>query len=212
MGRRSGTHRHTRIFRRRPSCLTLGTHFDAGKPDAKDEIDRVSSRPDLMVLIYPVITMGEFTHGGSKANLLGENPTAGSRPPLFERASGHKGNAARVSHPRDHGPCRSGRKQPYVRVGVAKGGRSVRASPLRARAARFWPCTGKPDPRDMDTKVRGLARRSRFYKEIMKRINKNFAAAVFAALLVQLITSAVYTQRRTAKPAKKYKRPDDHRG
>ena len=54
---------------------TLGTQFDAGKPDAKDEIDRVSSRPDLMVLVYPVITMGEFAHNGSKLNLLGENPT-----------------------------------------------------------------------------------------------------------------------------------------
>ena len=55
---------------------TLGTHFDAGKADAKDEIERMSSRPDLEILIYPVITMGEFTHGGSKKNLLGENPTA----------------------------------------------------------------------------------------------------------------------------------------
>lgn len=55
---------------------TVATHFDAGKPDAKDEIERVSSRPDLQILIYPVITMGEFTHAGSKKNLLGENPTA----------------------------------------------------------------------------------------------------------------------------------------
>jgi acetyl esterase/lipase len=54
---------------------TLGTHFDAGKPDAKDPLERISSRPDLMVLIYPVITMGDFTHAGSKKNLLGENPT-----------------------------------------------------------------------------------------------------------------------------------------
>ena len=53
---------------------TLGTHFDAGKADSTDAIERVSSRPDLMVLIYPVITMGEFTHKGSKTNLLGENP------------------------------------------------------------------------------------------------------------------------------------------
>jgi acetyl esterase/lipase len=54
---------------------TLGTHFDAGIANAKDPIDRASSRPDLMVLIYPVITMGEFTHKGSKLNLLGENPS-----------------------------------------------------------------------------------------------------------------------------------------
>ena len=46
-----------------------------GKPDTTDAIERVSSRPDLMVLIYPVITMGEFTHNGSKTNLLGDEPT-----------------------------------------------------------------------------------------------------------------------------------------
>jgi acetyl esterase/lipase len=62
---------------------TLGTHFDAGKANANDEIDRVSSRPDLMVLIYPVITMGDLTHKGSKLNLLGENPT----PDLVNRYS-----------------------------------------------------------------------------------------------------------------------------
>lgn len=54
---------------------TIGTHFDAGKADAADEIERVSSRPDLMVLVYPVITMKEFTHAGSKKLLLGENPS-----------------------------------------------------------------------------------------------------------------------------------------
>jgi len=55
---------------------TLGTHFDSGKADATDPIDRVSSRPDLMVLVYPVITMGEFSHGGSRLNLLGEHPSS----------------------------------------------------------------------------------------------------------------------------------------
>ncbi len=54
---------------------TTGTRFDAGKADAKDAIDKVSCRPDFMVLIYPVITMTkEFGHSGSKKNLLGENP------------------------------------------------------------------------------------------------------------------------------------------
>jgi acetyl esterase/lipase len=55
---------------------TLATHFDSGKSDAKDEVEKQSSRPDLQILIYPVITMGEFTHQGSKRNLLGENPNA----------------------------------------------------------------------------------------------------------------------------------------
>ncbi|MDX8046217.1 alpha/beta hydrolase [Gracilibacillus sp. S3-1-1] len=34
----------------------------------------VSSRPDFHILCYPVITMREFTHEGSKTNLLGEKP------------------------------------------------------------------------------------------------------------------------------------------
>lgn len=56
---------------------TLGTHFDAGNPQASDAIDRVSSRPDFMMLCYPVITMSEeFMHRGSLKNLLGENPDA----------------------------------------------------------------------------------------------------------------------------------------
>lgn len=33
------------------------------------------TRPDFSVLIYPVITMESATHGGSRRNLLGENPT-----------------------------------------------------------------------------------------------------------------------------------------
>ena len=53
---------------------TLLTHFDAGAPDAADLIERESSRADLGILCYPVITMGEFTHRGSKERLLGENP------------------------------------------------------------------------------------------------------------------------------------------
>lgn len=54
---------------------TLVTHYDAGKPDAADPIERVSSRPDLGILCYPVISMGEHTHQGSKNNLLGKDPS-----------------------------------------------------------------------------------------------------------------------------------------
>jgi acetyl esterase/lipase len=54
---------------------TLLTHFDAGQADATDSIERQSSRPDLGILCYAVITMGEFTHEGSKHNLLGNNPS-----------------------------------------------------------------------------------------------------------------------------------------
>ncbi len=54
---------------------SAGTLFDLGQAEANDPIERESSRPDLMVLCYPVITMiEEFAHEGSRLNLLGENP------------------------------------------------------------------------------------------------------------------------------------------
>ncbi|MEO8737848.1 MAG: alpha/beta hydrolase [Edaphobacter sp.] len=54
---------------------TAGTHFDAGNPSAADPIDRQGSRPDFLILAYPVITMAEpYVHGGSRMYLLGDNP------------------------------------------------------------------------------------------------------------------------------------------
>jgi acetyl esterase/lipase len=54
---------------------TAGTHFDAGKSDASDPIDRVSSRPDFLILGYPVISSDPaIAHAGSFKTLLGEHP------------------------------------------------------------------------------------------------------------------------------------------
>jgi len=54
---------------------TAGTHFDSGNASAADPIDRVSSRPDFMILAYPVISLAtQYVHRGSLRNLLGENP------------------------------------------------------------------------------------------------------------------------------------------
>ena len=65
---------------------TAGTHFDSGDPDAADPIERVSCRPDFMILVYPVIRMDEKTHGGSKRNLLGRDP----KPDLLDLFSNEK--------------------------------------------------------------------------------------------------------------------------
>lgn len=63
---------------------TLGTHFDAGDANASDPIERLSSRPDFMILIYPVMTFSHsFMHKGSRDALLGENPD----PALIEHYS-----------------------------------------------------------------------------------------------------------------------------
>ena len=74
---------------------TLLTHFDAGKADAADAIERQSSRPDLGILCYPVVTMGQFAHQGSKNNLLGKDPS----PELVRELS----NELRVT--KDTPPC-----------------------------------------------------------------------------------------------------------
>jgi acetyl esterase/lipase len=53
-------------------AATLLTKWDSGNPDDPDPIERLSSRPDLGILCYPVITMtAATTHGGSRDNLLG---------------------------------------------------------------------------------------------------------------------------------------------
>ncbi len=52
-----------------------GTHFDAGTPDAVDLIERVGSRPDFMILTYPVITSLGGASEWSFKQLLGEHPS-----------------------------------------------------------------------------------------------------------------------------------------
>jgi len=66
---------------------TAATHFDDGDSSNSDPIERVSSRPDLAILIYPVISMAEpYVHAGSRRNLLGNNPD----PKLVELLSNQK--------------------------------------------------------------------------------------------------------------------------
>ena len=54
---------------------TAATHFDGGDSKSTDPIEQASCRPDFAILVYPVITMGEKTHQGSRQNLLGSNPS-----------------------------------------------------------------------------------------------------------------------------------------
>lgn len=63
---------------------TAGTHFDAGAAASPDPIEQASSRPDFLILAYPVITFTRpETHRGSLKNLLGDNPD----PKLVESLS-----------------------------------------------------------------------------------------------------------------------------
>jgi acetyl esterase/lipase len=66
---------------------TAATHFDAGNAAATDPIERVSSRPDFLVLGYPVVmSAAPYAHQGSFRSLLGESPD----PALLENLSNER--------------------------------------------------------------------------------------------------------------------------
>jgi acetyl esterase/lipase len=54
----------------------LSTGFDLPVYPSRDAIDRQSARPDVALLLYPVIDMGPHAHTGSRVRLLGEHPDA----------------------------------------------------------------------------------------------------------------------------------------
>ena len=63
--------------------FSAGGHLTASEGVHYNDIEEknplysnVSARPDAMLLCYPVITSGPYTHEGSMQNLLGANPTA----------------------------------------------------------------------------------------------------------------------------------------
>jgi acetyl esterase/lipase len=66
---------------------SIGTHFHVSYYKPRDAIDRASTRPDFMILLYPVISFTEwYTHKGSRTNLLGKHPD----PKLAESLSNEK--------------------------------------------------------------------------------------------------------------------------
>jgi acetyl esterase/lipase len=63
---------------------SAGTQFDAGNASAADPVERMSSRPDFLILAYALVTM-EPAYGskGTLLSLLGPDPD----PALMEKAS-----------------------------------------------------------------------------------------------------------------------------
>ena len=77
------------------ACVSVLPELGLTLPE-EGEVAQISSRPDFTILCYPVITLGEFTHEGSKMNLLGtayrpedaeklslENSIDANTPPAF---------------------------------------------------------------------------------------------------------------------------------
>lgn len=57
-------------------AASAGTLFDAPEGRTGAEIDKVSGRPDFLVLVFPVITMEDpYAHGISRKALISDQPT-----------------------------------------------------------------------------------------------------------------------------------------
>ncbi|MBV9624250.1 MAG: alpha/beta hydrolase, partial [Acidobacteria bacterium] len=66
-------------------AATVGTHFDRGDLHAADPVERLSSRPDFLILAYPVISFtAPYAHAASQTNLLGDNPSMALREELSD--------------------------------------------------------------------------------------------------------------------------------
>ena len=55
-------------------AISAATLFDRGKADDDDPVARQSSRPDMLIACYPVVTFGQYGNEPSMINLLGEDP------------------------------------------------------------------------------------------------------------------------------------------
>jgi len=68
------------------ASLCATSFNDTLENETSDAIDKLSARPDFAILCYPVITMTEIGHSGSRKNLAGENAS----PELLEKLSTEK--------------------------------------------------------------------------------------------------------------------------
>jgi acetyl esterase/lipase len=60
-------------------ATTASTRFDNGNPDAGNPFERLSSRPDAVILSSSVVSFDEHAHEGTVLNLLGDNPSEALR-------------------------------------------------------------------------------------------------------------------------------------
>jgi len=130
---------------------TLGTHFDAGAPAATDPVDRVSCRPDFLILGYPVISMAPaITHQGSRNSLLGKDPSEelvrrfsnelqvrSNTPPVFIFCAADDGGVNPENSIRFYQAARAAGVSAELHI-FEKGGHGFGLRPER-RAGRTWP-------------------------------------------------------------------------
>ncbi len=138
---------------------TAATQFTEGDAAAVDPVERVSSRPDVAVLIYPVITFTDdaAVHKGSRTNLLGAEATPEQMAALSSERQRHRPHATGLPGAHDRRCGRAAREQPAAGAGAACGkgatsnsistraaGMASASARRKARSApgRGWPACG----------------------------------------------------------------------
>jgi len=136
---------------------TIATHFDAGKPDSPDPIERVSSRPDLHILLYPVVTLADepLVEKGSRNSLLGPNPSpeleellsndrqvTQDTPPAFVVAS-TQDTTVPVANSDHYTDALAKNKVPYVYIRQPMGGHGFGVTDAWSGQAMAWLRTRK---------------------------------------------------------------------
>ena len=75
---------HAKEWNLDPGCWSLWGSSAGGHLVASIFTERRNvPKPNVLILIYPVVTLGKGTHAGTRKNLLGENPD----PAMIERLS-----------------------------------------------------------------------------------------------------------------------------
>lgn len=130
---------------------SLATRFDDKVYDPIDATDRLSARPDLAGLIYPVITLGAEAHVGSRDSLLGPASTAAQRdaysvqnavsegtPPVFLCCAGDDGTVPPVNSLLMYRAMLAA-GQPAELHAFAKGGHGFGVRLPKTLPASHWP-------------------------------------------------------------------------
>jgi acetyl esterase/lipase len=130
----------------------VATHFDAGNPNSDDPVERVSDRPDLHILLYPVITLSEepLVEKGSRNYLLGSNPdpellkllsndlqVTKDTPPAFIVAS-TQDNTVPVANSDHYTNALQKNNVPYVFLREPLGGHGFGVTPAWSPQAMAW--------------------------------------------------------------------------
>ena len=130
---------------------TAGTMFDDGKADASDPVERVSSRPDFLVLGYPWLNAMKKDQKGviSYCSVLKIEPEKCASYEQYSRTFTWRADTADVHLSHDRRRARTGRGERGLLPRGGRGGSPGRDASVRQGEARQRPRPGRRGPRQL---------------------------------------------------------------